>query len=276
MKRLTACLLALLLCLSLLAGCGEKKTQQDPASTGSGAAPDTTEPAPDTETVPPETETDPPETEPAAPAPVTEEEHAAFSRLLTYFAEQNVYAEDILLEDEYALVSFAHIYASIHEFDATTYQSVNNDFFETMTLEKMNDILTRLLGTTVSPAEGTDYTALRGENYATHESYHDGAFWWPAAGGEMHLRFAVADAPARQEDGTLETDFTVYNVDLDVWPGYTPDALPTLPAQADVLEQAGCIREVGFGTAEARPYGDGLQIVSYAYADLPTMPDDWS
>lgn len=113
--------------------------------------------------------------------------------LLTVFAQQGVTDLDKDLDDEYELAAFAHIYLKLYEPAAIRYRGDEDGYsFETLTLAQVNEALRTLLGKSVSPEEGTDYTAQRGDNYAQHESFHDGLFWWPAADGEQYGRFALA------------------------------------------------------------------------------------
>lgn len=112
--------------------------------------------------------------------------------LLTVFAQQYITDLSRDLDEEYELASFAHLYVKLYDRGAFRGQDAEGESWETLTLEQVNEVLSALLNKTVSPEDGTDYTALRGDNYAQHESFHDGFFWWPPADGEQYGRFALA------------------------------------------------------------------------------------
>lgn len=173
----------------------------------------------------------PPSTEPDPPEETYSVDPTRVNALLTAFAEQGITDSGLDLAGEYELAQFAHIYTKLHEREAIRYQSADGESWETLTLEQVNETLTRLLGKTLSPAEGTDYTAQRGENYAQHESYHDGCFWWPAADGETHPDFAVFADNHRYTlvgHGTEELPFLLLEVIPEAWPDWESAALSEL------------------------------------------------
>ena len=172
------------------------------------------------EPLPPSTEPDPPE-----------DSLARVNALLTAFAEQGITDSGLDLAGEYELAQFAHIYTKLHEREAIRYQSADGESWETLTLEQVNETLTRLLGKELSPAEGTDYSAQRGENYAQHESYHDGCFWWPAADGETHPDFAIFADNYHYTlvgHGTEELPFLLLEAIPEAWPDWESAALSEL------------------------------------------------
>ena len=173
----------------------------------------------------------PPSTEPDPPEETYSVDPTRVNALLTAFAEQGITDSGLDLAGEYELAQFAHIYTKLHEREAIRYQSADGESWETLTLEQVNETLTRLLGKTLSPAEGTDYTAQRGENYAQHESYHDGCFWWPAADGETHPDFAVFADNYRYTlvgHGTEELPFLLLEAIPEAWPDWESAALSEL------------------------------------------------
>lgn len=143
---------------------------------------------------------------------LTPELQAKANRFLTYFAEQYISNLDVNTADAYQLVSFAHLYYKINEPDAIVYQSLNDESYETLTETQVNDLLQLLMNTSVDVPEGTDFTAERGDNYAQHEIVRDGAFWFPAADGDMHSAFAVAERITDNRDGTWSLKYRAYDL----------------------------------------------------------------
>lgn len=133
------------------------------------------------------------------------------NRFLTYFAEQGVTKLNPEAADDYELVSFAHLYYKIHEPEAIVYQSLNEESYETLTEKQVNDLLMRLMNRTVQVEEDTDFTEQRGDNYAVHEMFRDGCFWFPAADGDMHSQFAVCQRVQDNASGGRRFDYKVYD-----------------------------------------------------------------
>lgn len=196
--------------------------------------------------------------------------------LLTAFAQQYISDSDQNLAGEYELACFAHLYAKLNDREAIRYQTEGDDPYETLSLEQVNETLTRLLGKTVSPEEGTDYTLQRGDNYAIHEQYHDGTFWWPAADGDPHDAFAIGyilDNQPYDREGriVLSVAFTVYeptDFDTDIAP-----LLLLTPEEAQAKAESGALRFVSDGQAWVEYVEDHLQMVQYELIDAdPDTP----
>ncbi|MBR4194381.1 MAG: hypothetical protein IKQ54_08655 [Oscillospiraceae bacterium] len=159
------------------------------------------------------TETEP---DPTIVNGLTEADYAELNRLLSRIAEQGISDLDTELDEEYELAQFAHICLKRHEDSLDPriiYQSDETGTYETVGLNWVNAVLESMLDKTISPAEGTDYTVLRGDNYAQHESFHDGFFWWPAADGDTSTRFARCADWTWVEDGQIKASFVVYEAD---------------------------------------------------------------
>ncbi len=213
---------------------------------------------------------------------------------LTYLAEQGIEKLETDLDEEYELAQFVHNYLKRHSdpgSDQLLYQSDETGSYETVGLGWVNLILDNMFGKTLSPIEGTDYTVLRGENYAQHESYHDGFFWWPAADGETSTRFARCDW-ARQKDGQVETSFMVYEanpaymeqqrsqditldpgVDLEDWIWNQLIRMDDAELQTHIA--AGEIIPIRTGAAKLQQTEQGWRLLSYVTepAALPTRED---
>ena len=198
--------------------------------------------------------------------PACDPDPAQLNALLTAFAEQGIRDSEQDLAGEYELAQFAHIWTKLHDYDAISYQTEDGESYETLRLEQLNETLTRLLGKTVSPAEGTDYSAQRGDNYAQHESFHDGRFWWPAADGDMHTAFAVGKIP----DNELSTgsERVVLSVAFKVFEPTDYDAdraalLELSYEEADAKAAAGELQLLGDGQAWVEFTDEQLQMVRY-------------
>ena len=150
--------------------------------------------------------------------------------LLSAFAEQGITDSELDLAGEYELAQFAHIWTKLHNCDAISYQTEDGESYETLTLEQVNETLTGLMGKTVSPAEGTDYSVLRGDNYAQHESFRDGRFWWPAADGDMRLDFAIYNDrdSCLAAKGSEELELVLLRVVPELWPEWEQTVLTGL------------------------------------------------
>lgn len=185
---------------------------------------------------------------------------------ISALAEYGVCDLEADLNGEYELVSFAHFYTKRHDPDAIVYESGEDGSYETLTLEQVNAVLGRLLGKRVSPAEGTDYTALRNDNYVQHETYRDGRFRWPAADGEICQCFALAQSGTLQEGaGRVIVQFTVYRADLDYLSEVDLADLEALyPAEAKALVTEGKLTREREGNAALLKVGDSYLLLSYA------------
>lgn len=133
------------------------------------------------------------------------------NRFLTRFAEQWITALTPEDADPYTLVSFAHLYYKINDRDAIGYQSLDDESYETLTEAQVNEVLLRYMNRTVTVADGTDFTEQRGDNYAVHEMFRDGFYWFPAADGDMHAQIAVCERVEDNQDGTWTLHYRVYD-----------------------------------------------------------------
>lgn len=229
----------------------------------------------------PAVSTEPSQTEPAETETVQTvslaENQGRINELLSYMVERGIRDLEQDLADEYELVQFAHIYTKLHHYEDIVYRTEDDESYETLTLDQVNAVLTELLGKTVSPADGTDYTAQRGDNYVVHETFRDGVFYWPAADGDMYLAFAIAALPEHDPvliDGKAMAPvaFRVY-VPLPERSDYDPDALTDLTwAEADAMVKDGKLEYLGEGAATVQIQENGsLQLLHYMceYASHP-------
>ncbi|MBR5743167.1 MAG: hypothetical protein IKX85_05135 [Clostridia bacterium] len=256
-KRILA--LALVFCAVLVSGfgCRPAEAPEPEPATQSESAPETRDET--TETLPEDIR--------EVALPLNDAERESANRFLTAFSRQGVTSLDPEKEREYSLISFVHLYLKLEDRDRIVYRSEDDESYETFTLEEANAVLEKLFGVTVSPAEGTDYTAENGANYAVHESFHDGIFWFPAADGDMHTAFAVSDEAKKTEDGNLEIEFAVYDVSE---PDLFYEKYDSLYAALEIsgagkLSEEGELYRVMQGSAILRPMKDGgWRLVRYA------------
>ena len=207
--------------------------------------------------------------------PLSDADQKSVNRFLTNLSQQGITEFIPGSVGEYDLVSFVHLYLKLNESDQMIYRSENDESYETFTLEQANEVLSRFFGLTVSPSEGTDYTVQNGDNYAAHEQFHDGIFWFPAADGDMHTWFSVCDTVNKTEDGDLEVTFTTYNVhDIDDYYDkfdsvYTGLRIP----EAEALVGDGELFKTMHGNAKLHPTESGWQLLVYEARILENGPD---
>ena len=151
------------------------------------------------------------QTDPWTDVEITPELQRTANRFLTLFAEQGVTKLNPETAEDYELVSFAHLYYKINEPGAIVYRSLNDESYETLTEEQVNGLLQRLMNKTVAVPDGTDFTQQRGDNYAQHEMFRDGYFWFPAADGDMHSQFAICERIRDNGQGSWTLEYRVYD-----------------------------------------------------------------
>lgn len=176
---------------------------------------------------------------------------AQLNPLLTAFAEQYQHSFDILTADEEWLADFAFLYYGLHCPNFKTWDW-------SISLEQANDILTQLVGLTVSPEDGSSY-------WDGFLQYNDGIFHMEPAYGDPHNAFAIGaimDTEPRKRNGRIVYDVAFKVYDTDDLHGY--DHASELTAEeADELVEDGVLEYYGAGRAEVE-YVDGkLRIVHY-------------
>ncbi len=207
--------------------------------------------------------------------PLSDEDQKSVNLFLTYLSQQGITEFVPGKVGEYELASFVHLYFKLNDKDKIVYRTENDESYETFTLEQANDVLSRFFGVTVSPVEGTDYTVQNGSNYAVHEQYHDGIFWFPAADGDMHTGFSVCDTVNKTAEGDLEITFTTYDVyDIDDYfnkfdASYIGMRIP----EAEALVGEGELFKTMHGNAKLHPTKDGWQLMVYEARLLENGPE---
>ena len=145
-------------------------------------------------------------------------------------------------------------WAKINKRSAISYEGN----YEVMTREDYVDIVRRYfdLDAVPEPAEGADFSAEFGMGRYDwdHCWYENGRFYYPAADGESHTCFSVADSAETADGRYTRFRFTIYALDLQIyWDNNgIPDAYYHLtPSEAAARVAAGEISLVGTGTADA-------------------------
>ena len=251
MKRALALLLAALLALSLCAGCVKSETADTPAQATSspamGAAaveePSSAAEIPEAAVIDDPAETSFPggldddgrgpdeddfaDTENGAPVgmmsgltpveffPLDGSKQYEANLFLSNFAEQgiNLYFYDLDMSQILpSLVRFAHIWCKINDRSAITYEQLDGEPYEVLSLEKFRSVIGRYI-----PLNVTEESVEHSYTPQAHSFYQDGKFYFEAADGEAYNRIAVADSLSQLEDGRYCLTFSEYEVDLDAY-----------------------------------------------------------
>lgn len=273
MKKLFALLLAVLTLLSL-AACGEKPEELPISDEPAAAAPAAETEAPAAKTPAPEAETPVPEETPSAapatPAPAPTDPGVLTALNGTQQYEANVFLSnfgeqgfawsgpfDVADASVVQLFAFAHLWAKINSHAKIFYENG----FEAMTRDDYIDIVKRYfaLEQVPEPTEGEDFSEAFGMGRFDWDRswYAGGRFYYPAADGESHTGFCVADEAYKLPDGNWRFRFTVYELDLDIY--WSSNGIPgayyrLTPAEAAQREAKGEISVIYTGTALCEPY----------------------
>ncbi len=179
---------------------------------------------------------------------LTPSEQYEINVFLSNFAEQGFYDYPGSGPDHVTrMANFAHMYCKINDRSGIEYMQDNGSSYETVSLDKVNKILDRFFGETLTAAEaGSGYESDWG-------FYRDGRFWYPAADGESYNTLAVADYMDEVYDGVYFVSFTVYELDLDVYfgEGLTRAYYELTPEAASA---SSVLDPVGYGAAIVAPY----------------------
>ncbi len=180
-----------------------------------------------------------------------EETNLQLNTLLSAFAEQYQHSFDILTADEEWLADFAFLYYGLHCPNFKTWDW-------SISLEQANDILTQLVGLTVSPEDGSSY-------WDGFLQYNDGIFHMEPAYGDPHNAFAIGeimDAEPRERDGRIVYDVAFKVYDTDDLHGYDHASELTVE-EADELVEDGVLEYIGAGRAEVEYVDGSPRIVHY-------------
>lgn len=208
--------------------------------------------------------------------PISGEEQEPLSRFLTCFAQQGVESMEDLDEDA-ELIRFAFIYRRIYDPESIPVQrNDDGELWDTLSPEQVNETLTKLLGKTVTPREGADYSLLRSDPVGGRCGFHDGYYWQEPSGEDHLLRFSLAtDALNSRDSGRLEVMFTTYEVRLLYWGNGDLYPLPGLSTEeAEALVQEGKLKALGTSVAEILETGDGYRLLGLTLQSTDPEPSD--
>lgn len=264
---------ALALVLLLAAGCGAdagKAATDSAAATGgsdaSTAAVQSTEPVRNTEAsveTEPATEETVPYTKSVLGLISLEEER--LNRFLTGFVQQEIVNTQTELDEDAELVRFVFRYLQTNDPGSVLEQEDGDEPCRILTLEQVNETLTKLMGRTITP-DREDYSIIADGEEEFHCSFRDGRFihtppYFSFAYG-FPLRFALVERIDR-EACTLY--FRLYRVNPLLWEvGEADRHVPLLPSMSFLDADRGPeIAKIGTGVAVLRDLGEDLQLVEY-------------
>lgn len=198
---------------------------------------------------------------PGTPVALSAKEQYEANIFLSNFSEQGFWAGkttpfESSAATEAELFSFAHRWAKINRPAAIRY----SESYECLSLEDVNAIVDRYFDrdTSLSPANGTDYSAALGMGRFDwdHVWFSGGWFYYPAADGESHPGFSVVTEKQLYPNNRSTLFFTVYELDLDIY--WTYNGIPAeyyslTPAEAAARAAKGEITPIGQGEAFCSP-----------------------
>ena len=177
--------------------------------------------------------------------------------LLTAFALQNIRDSALDLTEEGEMAAFVHSWAR-----QTDSGLVAEEGYETMTLERLNRELERLLNRRLSPLEGTVYPAPEPGDGSASFRFQDGRFWFPA-GEQTTPRFAAVSFVASQGGGVRCVGFQVYETGPEAGPLDWSAHAGMSWEQAEALADQGILLRQEQGCAWLRD--DGIvRLIRYA------------
>ena len=185
---------------------------------------------------------------------------------LSNFSEQHAFERTGFDADHYdakQLVGFAYLYCKINRHTALSAENVwqpslyRERSFYTITLDTINDILSRHFGITLRDDE------LRQQSWSDQYYYADGKYYCIAADGESYNRLTVVRQIEQLADGNFRLYFDIYRESIYLYQqanGAVDSSYYYLTSSAADADQ-NFTREAS-GTAIVRPY---------IYDGIPTM-----
>ena len=190
---------------------------------------------------------------------------------LSNFSEQHAFERTGFDADHYdakQLVGFAYLYCKINRHTALSVENVwqpslyRERSFYTITLDTINDILSRHFGITLRDDE------LRQQSWSDQYYYADGKYYCIAADGESYNRLTVVRQIEQLADGNFRLYFDIYRESIYLYQqanGAVDSSYYYLTSSAADADQ-NFTREAS-GTAIVRPYiHDGIptmQLIRY-------------
>lgn len=203
-------------------------------------------PSPALETASPSTKPEVTETEVSLSA---NEQYEA-NIFLSNFAETNMesFTPQTASVNELVNFAFGHNYFNGN---SAGYESSNGHYFRTLPLDKVNAILDRFFGRTLSQSEAQQYS---GEGPLSEDFYYaSGKFYIPAADGATIGSVVIVDHLYKRSDGTYRAEFTMYSPrGYDSVSSGSREVYSMTPAQAASSSFFDGV--IGQGTAVMTPY----------------------
>lgn len=207
--------------------------------------------------------------EPAAEVPrplgVLNPDTARLNVFLTGIVQQNIVDTRTDLDEDAELVQFVFGYRKTNDPRSILEQEDSGVSCRTLTLEQVNETLTRLFGKSISPDQ-EDYSILYDEDGSAnfHCFYRDGVFWnvppYPSERYPFPIRFALV-SKVDEESCTLH--IRLYQANPWIWgEEETERHIGVLPFMTFADAEAGdVISYLGDGYAILRDLDDNLQLV---------------
>ena len=196
------------------------------------------------------------------------EDREQISRLLTCLAQQQIDSLSADLSNDGSLIHFAFVWRRNYDCEAIEVLEAPDGLCDTLTPAQVNETLERLLGKSVQVPEALeafDYSSMVGAEQGSLY-YRDGRLWDHPLERDTSLRFALAALYLPDMDYTRmeAVQFTVYEVNLLLWPDAKLDDLPALStAEAEAMVGSGRLRMLRTGTAELELTADGYRLKTY-------------
>lgn len=197
-KQILTLVLALVLCIGLLAACGATEAPAQPTVPATTEAQATTMP----ETVPPETAETAEATEPAENVDLLEENQRKINLFLSNFAE--TYFEEYPCS-EYDMLMFGFIHSKINSSKTLKY----DDYVECINKKDMDTVLKDYFDKTIKPDEEGELFCAD-EDMDWYVTFDGSRYEIDAADGESYDYMAVAKSMVDNGDGTYKVEFDIY------------------------------------------------------------------
>lgn len=265
--------------LLLTAGCGSDAgsaitdAPSTPVVTDTqvSTAPETTEEAEaPTQTAPTAEEptTEEPTTEVPRPLGMLNPDTARLNVFLTSIVQQNIVDTQTDLDEDAEMVRFVFGYRKTNDPRSILEQEDGGVSCRTLSLEQVNETLTKLFGKSISP-DREDYSILSDEDESAnfHCFYRDGVFWnvppYPVERYPFPVRFALV---SKIDEETSTVHIRLYRANPSIWgEEETERHIGVLPFMTFTeTESSNVISYIGDGYAILLDYGNSLQLVEMA------------
>lgn len=146
---------------------------------------------------------------------------------ITNFVEQFFFDYDRDTASPEQIIDYIHVYLKLNSFSSISYETNGDITFETFTVEQAQSIASRYFGRLITDDELNSLSAPP-SSYGDQPAgpyYEDGKIWYEAADGEGRNRIGIVDSLTNNTDGTLTMEFTIYEIDLDVYRSLSLDDL---------------------------------------------------